>query len=54
MLRMTIELCSACARAVAQDQKIRRISGDDTKIKCEVCRKRRYGGTYEIVKEGKP
>jgi hypothetical protein len=52
-MMMTIDLCWACARAVAQDQKLRKISGKDTKVTCEVCKKRRFGGTYEIMKEGK-
>lgn len=47
-------LCGRCAALVEEHYKLTRISGGrDNKVTCEVCGKRRYGGTYEITTKEK-
>ena len=55
----TLDLCGVCAAKLATAYAIRKVAGGvDNKITCAECGRRRYGGTYEMVlngrKTGKP
>lgn len=48
------ELCVPCANRYSEAFKVVRIGGgSDNKITCEHCKKRRYGGTYEVTRKPK-
>lgn len=51
----TIELCRPCAEARrAEGQALAAtLQGVDRKIRCADCGRRRYGGAYRILREGR-
>lgn len=54
MTTMTMRktLCGRCAAELKAGYDVRKVSGADTKVNCESCGKRRYGGTFEITRKG--
>lgn len=48
------ELCVPCANRYSEAFTVKKVSGGaDNKITCEHCKKRRYGGTYEVTRKKK-
>ena len=53
MKTLTLDLCAKCAALMAQGYIVKKTSkGADTKVDCANCRRRHYGGTYELTKRG--
>jgi len=48
-----MNLCGACRHLLEEDgRKVKRVAvGKDTKVKCAVCFRTRFGGTYAVSKE---
>ena len=46
----TVELCGKCAALLREAATVVKVGGGaDHKVRCEQCRRQRYGGTYEIT-----
>lgn len=53
-MKKKMELCAKCTALIADAYDVRRIAGGvDYKVTCEHCRKRRFGGTYEVETRAK-
>lgn len=49
-MKKKMELCAKCAALIADAYDVRRLAGGvDCKVTCEQCRKKRFGGTYEVA-----
>jgi|GEM_PF-1180540 len=48
-----IALCGKCAAIMKADgKKLRRVEATaDEKVDCEICGRRRFGGTYEVTEK---
>ena len=54
MDKRKICLCGACAAKLSAAYEVRKVVGGvGEKVLCMECRRRRYGGTYEVTAEGK-
>lgn len=52
---MERDLCGACVAKLKVGFSVRKIAGGvDQKVICAECRRRRYGGTYEVSKKEPP
>ena len=50
----TIELCGQCAGKMAEGYKLRQLPrAVNQKVFCDLCRRKRYGATYEVTKRDK-
>ena len=48
----TIELCGQCAAIMTEGYKIKQLPRPaNQKVYCEMCRRKRYGATYEVEKK---
>lgn len=48
----TIELCGICAGKMAEGYKLKQLPrAVNQKVFCGLCRRKRYGATYEVTKK---